>query len=262
MSFAGLRAKLASKPDAEPGSRGSTAAEATTDHPDRRPDPAAPEGEGVSFALDRRQEQFFHTFGFLKVPGLFRDDVARFETGFEDVFASNPLWETHEPLHFDERRQIVPDFIKKTPLLADLCEDPRVVSIVSTLIGPDYDVLDSDGNVFSCDTSWHPDNYQAPLEIVHLKLSFYLDRLDGSSGAIRMLPGTNHWQTEYATELRRSLHDPAAIRSAFGVDPEEIPAWTIESEPGDVVIWSYRSIHASFNGGQRRRLFSLNFRAR
>ena len=35
-------------------------------------------------------------------------------------------------------------------------------------------------------------------------------------------------------------------------------AWT--DLPGDVVAWNFRTIHASFNGQERRRLFSLNFK--
>jgi hypothetical protein len=212
------------------------------------------------FALTDQQVTFFETFGFLRVPGLFAPDVDRLVTGFEEVFAANPTWETHEPLHFDEQRLIIPGFISKSDHLRDLQHDPRVVSIVTTLIGPDYEWAESDGNLFSCDTSWHPDNYQSPLEQVHVKLSFYLDPLHGENGAIRMIPGTNHWQTKYASGLRRDVHEVSEIEEIFGVTPAEIPSWTLESEPGDVIIWSFRTIHGSFNGGNRRRLFSLNFR--
>ena len=33
----------------------------------------------------------------------------------------------------------------------------------------------------------------------------------------------------------------------------------INSTPGDLIIWNFRTIHGSYQGGERRRLFSLNF---
>lgn len=229
---------------------------AVLDDPGTEPSPAPDD----AFALTDHQVAFFEQFGFLRVRGLFAADIDGMIEGFEEVFADNPRWETREPLHFDEQRLIIPGFIAKSDKLAWLQHDERVVSIVESLVGPTYEWAESDGNLFSCDTSWHPDNYNSPLEQVHVKLSFYLDPLSGANGAIRMIPGTNHWLDPYARGLRRDLNDPEAIRGIFGVDPADIPSWTLENEPGDVIIWSFRTIHASFNGGQRRRLFSLNFR--
>ncbi len=66
--------------------------------------------DGGSFALTPQQVAYFETFGFLKVPELFRDDVSQLVSGFEEVFANeqSPRMETHEHLHLDERRVIIP----------------------------------------------------------------------------------------------------------------------------------------------------------
>ena len=45
----------------------------------------------------------------------------------------------------------------------------------------------------------------------------------------------------------------------LGVTGGEIPSVTVESTPGDLIIWNFRTIHGSYNGGERRRLFSMNF---
>ena len=217
-----------------------------------------PEGRGGT--LTAAQIRYFETFGFLAIRGLFADDVERLVTGFEDVFADHAHMETHDELHFDETRQIVPGFVQKSPLLEGLPTDSRVLGIVTSLLGDQFEDAESDGNIFSCDTSWHPDTYSAPMTEYHIKLSFYLDPLGGSSGAIRLLPGTNHYTDSYPRALRRDFADAGRIQELFGVQPCEIPSYVIESTPGDVIVWNFRTIHASFGGGQRRRLFSLNFR--
>jgi len=210
--------------------------------------------------LTDQQKAFFDTFGFLRLPGLFADDIEVLTREFEKVFEQQAPWESREALHFNDRRLIVPGFIDHSPILHGLLADPRVVGTVSSLIGDEYVDGESDGSLFYCDTSWHPDTFGSPLERYHVKLSFYLDPLHGANGAIRMLPGTNFHHTPYAELLRDKLSDPAAIEDTFGVAPDELPSWTLESEPGDVVAWNFRTIHASFNGDERRRLFSLNFK--
>jgi Phytanoyl-CoA dioxygenase (PhyH) len=212
------------------------------------------------FRLSAQQRAFFDTFGFVRLPGLFAPDIDRITAGFEEIFASHPIWETNEALHFDQRRLIIPGFVENSERISWITSDPRTHGVVGSLIDVPYEYAQSDGNLFYCDTSWHPDNYKAPMHVYHVKLSFYLDPLHGQNGAIRMIPGSNFWQTPFAEELRRNTVDPSSIEEIYGVAPDQIPSWTLESEPGDVIAWNFRTIHASFNGGERRRLFSLNFR--
>ena len=61
-------------------------------------------------------------------------------------------------------------------------------------------------------------------------------------------------------QLRKNLERPHGAREVYGVANDEIPSWTLETDPGDLVVWNFRTIHASFAGGLRRRLFSINFR--
>jgi hypothetical protein len=212
------------------------------------------------FALTEEQVRFFDAFGFLLIPGLFAGDIERITRGFEQVFEENPTWDTNVELHFDEQRSIIPAFIDKSDDLRWLLDDQRVVAIVTRLVGADYEYAESDGNLFYCETSWHSDMYSAPMEQFHLKLSFYLDPLDAESGAIRLIPGTNFWDSEFARTMRRDLVTPTKTTETFGVRWDEIPSWPLETLPGDLVLWNFRTVHASFKGGKRRRLFSVNFR--
>jgi hypothetical protein len=216
----------------------------------------------VAQGLSADQLAFFETFGFLRLPGLFLGEIDQINQGFERVFANDEhvRMETFEELHGGDRRLIVPQFITKDPYLAGLLDDPRVTGIVSSVLGEDYTYAESDGNLFDCESHWHADTYGAPMTIRHLKLSFYLDPLRADSGAIRVVPGTNHFMSPFARSVRSRTKDPSRITEEFGVDPRDLPSYPIETDPGDLVIWDFRTIHGSYGGGVRRRLFSINFR--
>ena len=42
------------------------------------------------------------------------------------------------------------------------------------------------------------------------------------------------------------------------MDGSEVPAVALETRPGDVVVFNHNLHHASFGGGQQRRMFTLN----
>jgi Phytanoyl-CoA dioxygenase (PhyH) len=215
-------------------------------------------------SLTRQQVKFFDTFGFLPLRGLFRAEVADIITAFEEVFATegHPRMETYVELHGSERRIIIPQFVTKHAYLNALRDDPRVVGIVTSLLGADHEYAESDGNLFDCESSWHADTYGAPMGLHHAKVSFYLDPLRADSGAIRVIPGSQHYRETFATNLRNGFREPAKIEEIFGVAGRDIPSVAIETDPGDVVVWDFRTIHASYYGHERRRLFSINYRER
>jgi ectoine hydroxylase-related dioxygenase (phytanoyl-CoA dioxygenase family) len=216
----------------------------------------------VETELTRQQLAFYETFGFLKLPGLVRDEIDVITDAFEAVFAddANPRMEYYAELHGQKRRIMIPTFLDKAPVLDALKTDPKIVAVAAALLGENFEYAESDGNLLDCDTSWHCDVYGSPLETRHLKLAFYLDPVGAESGALRMIPGTNHFREAFASKLRRELADASEIEGLLGVDPTEIPYFPVESEPGDVVALDFRTIHSSFFGAARRRLFTMNFR--
>jgi hypothetical protein len=218
-----------------------------------------------AFRLSRQQVAYFNTFGFLQLPGLFRDDIKEITAGFERVFADpqHEQWELGEGfLHGGRRRVAVPGFIDKDEALRGLRDDPRVLGVVKALIGDDYEFADSDGNVWYCETYWHSDVYGSPLSTFHVKVSFYLDSLRGDNGAIRLIPGSNFHSESFAQILSKDLANHGGINEKYGVEGHDVPSWTLESEPGDLIVWNQRTIHASYNGEARRRSFALTFRER
>jgi hypothetical protein len=216
----------------------------------------------VDGALTAQQVSFYETFGFVKLPGLFRDEIDEITRAFEHVFADDEheRLEYYAELHSGRRRILIPRFLDRSPELEKLKTDPRILGAVSSLLGPNFGYAESDGNLLDCDTSWHCDVYGAPLESRHVKLAFYLDPVGPNSGGLRMIPGTSHFRETFASTLRRSLADAKRIPDLYGVEETEIPYWSVDTEPGDVVALDFRTVHATFFGSPRRRLFTVNFR--
>lgn len=222
------------------------------------------------FELSPQQVAFFRTFGFVKLPGLFADDVDRIDRGFEAVFASdaerlqfdagNSYHHVRDPAYESNPRQIVPHFLDQSDDLRWIRTDPRTVGVVRSLLGPDTEYNDSDGNLFNCDVYWHIDSYGAPVTIDHLKLYFYLEPLTAETGALRVIPGSEDLSSTYAKQLHRYLTDPDTVASTLGVELDEIPSHVLEVQPGDLIAGNFRTLHASFGGATRRRLFTVNFR--
>ena len=53
---------------------------------------------------------------------------------------------------------------------------------------------------------------------------------------------------------------PDRIKEVFGVEANQLPSATVETEPGDVIALNFRTVHASFLGAQERRLININYR--
>ena len=48
----------------------------------------------------------------------------------------------------------------------------------------------------------------------------------------------------------------------WGVHGSQVPAYAIESEPGDMLMFNHKTKHSSWGGGDRRRMFTYNFEER
>ena len=236
-----------------------------------RPEAGMPASVSDVVPLTQQQVEYFRTFGFLVLPGLFKADADRLIEGFDDVFAreapdlvltDDPLQQTDNPTFDQKRRRIIIPFIDRSENLAWLGRDPRVLGVVTSILGTNYEPEPTDGHIFDCDTSWHRDyGYGSRDEAFRLKLSFYLDAQRADSGAIRVIPGSHHHEGAYARRLLHNAYgNPKRIRDNYGMEPDQIPCWAIASDPGDLICWDYRTVHASFHGFKRRRLLSMTFR--
>ena len=118
-----------------------------------------------------------------------------------------------------------------------------------------------DGNYYAGDTRWHRDvfNIQDGEEgksiVRHIKIAFYLDPLTATTGALRVIPGSHHLTDNFAKELDALLLNR---KTDAGVLPQDAPAVSLTTTPGDIVIFDHRMMHASFGGGPARRMFAMN----
>ena len=204
--------------------------------------------------LTDQQMRFFETFGFLKFPGLFKDDIDRVTEAFEGVWAPNGRQHDHK-----ERSMIAP-FADLSDYLSSLLDDHRVDVVVSSLLGDDYNYAGSDGNYYVGDTKWHSD-HPASAPYRSLKIAFYLDPVARDTGCLRVVPGSCHWGDRYTDALDQAVRVTAESRPEehWGVHGGDVPAHAIESEPGDMLMFNHKTKHSSWGGGDRRRMFTYNF---
>ncbi|MEM7139526.1 MAG: phytanoyl-CoA dioxygenase family protein [Actinomycetota bacterium] len=220
--------------------------------------------------LSAQQIAFFEAFGFVHVHGLFVDDLPRIEAGFEEAFAAgdqialdpdNALHNTNYDGYDQDIRTMVFGFIDHSDNLSWLRDDPRITAIVTSLIGPNFEYAESDGNRFNCDVWFHSDVYGSSLANENLKLYFYLDELTEETGALRVFPGTHHLEGDHAQTLRGAFFRPGVVEDKFGMPQRDLPAYAIETRPGDMIVSNFRTLHGSFGGAVGRRLFTLNFKS-
>jgi ectoine hydroxylase-related dioxygenase (phytanoyl-CoA dioxygenase family) len=137
--------------------------------------------------------------------------------------------------------------------MCGLLDDPRITGLIGGVIGEDFNYASGDGNYYSGDTNWHPDGGWKQLFAV--KVAFYLDPLTEDTGCLRVIPGSqrpDHW-------IHTEGVDPNKSEELFGLAPRDFPGCiTQESNPGDVVIFNHDLFHASFGGGTRRQMFTMN----
>ena len=67
--------------------------------------------------------------------------------------------------------------------------------------------------------------------------------------------------TDFDGSLALRLRDAVRgdLERRFGMPEDQMPCWTLASKPGDVVVFDNTTLHANFNGGSHRRLFTLHF---
>ncbi|MCF7689592.1 MAG: phytanoyl-CoA dioxygenase family protein [Cephaloticoccus sp.] len=200
----------------------------------------------MSSPTPAQQRAFFEAFGFLKLPGLLKAEVATITAEFEAVFPQLGL------KHDGTKRTMIVPFVDQRPGLCALLDHPGVLAAVGNVLGDDFNYMGSDGNYYSGETTWHRDSLTPSNS--YIKLALYLDPVTRDSGCLRVVPGSH-------TDLgMKQWHDPT-LRDAenqWGRHQRDLPAQALESEPGDVLLFNHRLLHASFGGGPARRMFTMN----
>jgi hypothetical protein len=195
--------------------------------------------------FSEHDRHFFETFGFLVVPGAVRDEMGWIEPEFEQVFSDQNI------VHDGQTRTMVLGFIARRERLCRLLELPIIEELLVSLLGPDATYIGSDGNYYTGDTQWHSDGRHTVGTFV--KMAFYLDPVDGGSGALRVIPGS-HRLTDPEWDARQA----ASSQELWDIAGDRVPASVLQSEPGDLVVFNHNLMHSSWGGSEMRRMFTIN----
>ena len=199
------------------------------------------------------------TFGFLLFPGLLKHKIDRIDEEFEAVFAKHGGGHGGDP-HDEKSRSCIVPFIDQSEYLSALIDDPNIEGIFASLLGEDFAYLGSDGNFYVGDTRWHSDGdwsgkMRGKPPRPFYKLAIYLDPLERNTGALRIIPGSHRYGDRFAESLQETLKDSQETLSASGAD---IPAFALETAPGDVAVFNQLLKHSAWGGNTRRRMFTIN----
>src|SRR3954452_1792221 len=196
--------------------------------------------------LTEQQKRFFDTFGYLVLPGLVKDDVDWITSEFEAVFSDRGV--VHDP----KKRTVIVPFIDQRERFCTLLDHPGIQGLAAGLLGPDYNYLGGDGNYYTGYTQRHSDRFHQVGTF--LKIALYLDTVGRDTGCLRVIPGSQQVQLQESWDARKARN----AQEIWGIDQRDVPAIPLESQPGDVVAFNHNLMHASFGGGTRRRMFTLN----
>ena len=75
--------------------------------------------------LTEQQIRYFETFGCLKFPGLFADDINAITDAFEQIYADVVAKDSSKAHDDKQRSQLGPDFVGQSAYLSSLIGDPR-----------------------------------------------------------------------------------------------------------------------------------------
>lgn len=209
--------------------------------------------------LTPQQLNFMDLFGYLVFPGLLSDCIDRIIEEFEAVFATHGGGHNGKP-HDGTARSCILPFVDQRDYLAALIDDGRIDGIFTSLLGADYNYLGSDGNFYVGDTNWHSDTdwsgkMRGKPPRIFYKMALYLDPVTADSGALRVIPGSQHYGDRFAEALQANLR---GAPETLGMGGNQVPAIALSSNPGDVVVFSQNTKHSAWGGGNRRRMFTIN----
>ncbi|MFN2464032.1 MAG: phytanoyl-CoA dioxygenase family protein [Candidatus Dormibacteria bacterium] len=190
--------------------------------------------------------EHFKTFGFATWRNaLSAEEVRQIE---DELMSAMEQAHTARPFDGSERHWL-PLLTPRTPKIASLAEDPRFYEKAKELVDGDVILMVTDGNRYVTDTPWHPDGVTGKTSL-GVKFFVYLGSLRADTGALRVVPGS------HLEPLHQELGEYAR-RDGVGVD--DIPSYSFDCEPGDVLAFDFPIWHASAGGSKDRRMCTVEY---
>lgn len=206
--------------------------------------------------LTSQQIYYFETFGFLILRNAFSFEEINLITKEADQVWKHTQGRDTDSGHTEVGKQIS-GFIEMNTVLTNLISDDRVYVAAEQLLGPGFTYVASDGNMWAGDTVWHSDDNIRP-GYKRVKLCLYLDSLTIENGCLRVIPGSHH--QPFHNDLKQVLQVDRS--TPFGLESETLPSFSIETNPGDILMFCHDIMHASFGSSQLRRQIAISFFAK
>lgn len=201
--------------------------------------------------IDHASVSHFKAFGFAVLRGLLtapevtrlRDEAVATLTGAYGT----AVWEDRSEVAAVPA-YVVPTMHGDTPFASSLvADDARFWQASHYFLGGMTVPTNSEAVCYRANSRWHCD---MNADVQGVKYIIYLDERSADSGRLQVMPGS-HLSEPWAAFWEHMSQDPH--RQGMPVDWREwpIPAYEIDTEPGDVVVFHSNLLHASAGGGIR-----------
>ena len=203
--------------------------------------------------ITREQVSHFNTFGFLLLRQVLTTqevETIRLETDdiFDEARDGKPYGGDLEPIQ---------PFFERRPFMASLVADDRLYSIGEGLLGPDFFLDVTEGWRHTGTTTWHGGGKFCET-LPDIKIAFYIEPLTKETGCLRVVPGSHiRANPDLLSPLREECDDLDFM--PFGIPQSEVPCFALESQPGDLVVFTESTLHASFGGRPGRYQHAMTY---
>lgn len=209
--------------------------------------------------LTAQQCDFFRTYGFLVVAGLLTPELTASLAGEvrqaldENYDLSLPAVEGRVT---GEESVFLPMMGPRTPISRALVADPCIVDVAESLLGTDVVPKPAKGNFYRDASFWHCDVDDMNLRAI--KMVTYFDALEGPSGALQVMPGSQVPEVSARLTTLRTAWPWTTSTDAEAVEARMWPGQPIGTRPGDMIIFDAHLWHASL-GGRDRTQWSVSY---
>ena len=203
--------------------------------------------------LSQEQIAHFNTFGFLVLRRvLTAQEIETIRRETDEIFD-----EAREGKPYPGELEVIHPFFELRPFMASVVADDRIYGIGESMLGPDFFLDVTEGWRHVGTTPWHGAGLYAG-ELPMIKIALYVEPLTEETGCLRVVPGSHiRGDPDYLEPLRDRSDD--LDMTPFGVAASDIPCFALESQPGDLVIFTEQLLHASFGGRPGRYQHAITF---
>lgn len=199
--------------------------------------------------LTTAQVDRFRTFDFTVLSGYLADRVdalrAEVDAAIRDAYAA-----TYDEWVIDGiSGHYLPMASRLTPVSASLvCDDPRLIDAAEQLLGGPVIPECPEEVLYFAEAGWHTDD---GIGVRGTKFAVYLDELTGDTGALRLMPGSQHPEQNAQLSAYSGRRGLARTEAEAATYQASFPGYVAATSPGDVIVFDLHTWHASTGGRDR-----------